>query len=65
VLPALLQTAPAFGGVAEKVGVRGANSRREARTTFIFMEINDKFKREEMKESQGSLVFTLFRMEKK
>jgi hypothetical protein len=44
VLPALLQTAPAFGGVAEKVGVRGANSRREARTTFIFMEINDKFK---------------------
>jgi len=45
------QLVPAFGGEAENEGIRGAKSRSEVRTTFSFMEINDKFKREEMKES--------------
>ena len=43
VVPALLQIPPAFGGVAEIEGDRGAKSRRAIRTTLNFMERNDNF----------------------
>ena len=42
VSPALLQIAPALGGVAEIDGARGAKSRRAIRMALSFMERNDK-----------------------
>jgi hypothetical protein len=45
VIPALLQIAPALGGVAEIEGVMGAKSRRAMRRTLSFIERNDKFPR--------------------
>ena len=44
-IPALLQIAPAFGGVAEIEGVRGAKSRSAIKRTLNFIERNNKFPR--------------------
>jgi hypothetical protein len=45
VFPALLQIAPALGGVAEIEGVRGAKSRKAMTRTLSFMKRNNKFPR--------------------
>jgi len=45
VIPALLQIAPVFGGVAEIEGVRGAKSRSDIKRTLSFIERNNKFPR--------------------
>jgi hypothetical protein len=45
VIPALLQIAPAFGGVAEIEGVRGAKSRKAITRTLSFIDRNTKFPR--------------------
>ena len=43
VSPALLQIAPALGGVAEIEGANGAKSNRAKSRTFIFIDLNTKF----------------------
>jgi hypothetical protein len=49
VIPALVQTAPAFGGVAEIEGARGVKSRSAMKRILRFIERNDKFLKVEMK----------------
>ncbi len=53
-IPALLQIAPALGGVAEIEGARGARSRRVIRRTLSFIERNNKFSRRKLEAIAGN-----------
>jgi hypothetical protein len=52
--PALLQIAPALGGVAEIEGARGAKRRRAIRRTLSFIERNNTFSRTKFEENPGN-----------
>jgi hypothetical protein len=54
VIPALLQIAPALGGVAEIEGVRGAKSRRAMKRTLSFIERKNRFPRIELEANPGN-----------